>query len=125
MDVLLVKSNSYYVKKCLKIIQHLYYIMTEYKFGPGKNFTGTDDEWNKLRQTVIKDKHKKQYKTNNVYPFVTVICPHCGSINTHICDGTFSHRECHLISYGGCDFSLMKCLQKDYDCPGYYMYTPK
>lgn len=92
--------------------------MTEYKFGPGKGkFSGTDDEWNKLRHTVIRVKHKKTFKDCkyfDVYPFVTIICPHCGSTNTHICDGTFSHRECHQIPYS-----------KNYDCPGYYIYTPK
>ena len=46
----------------------------DYRFGPNKpNFTGTDDEWNKLKQVIV----WWNEDTSN-YPFVTVICPHCG-----------------------------------------------
>jgi hypothetical protein len=86
----------------------------EYRFGPNKpKFTGTDDEWNKLKQKIA-----KYDKETSIYPFVTVTCPHCGSINTHISDGMCSHRECHLIR----DKAGMKIY---YDCPGYYINTQK
>jgi hypothetical protein len=86
----------------------------EYKFGPNKpKFTGTDDEWNKLKQTFA-----KCYRETSIYPFVTVICPHCGAINTHVSDGMCSYRECHLMrdNVG---------LKINYVCPGYYINTQK
>jgi hypothetical protein len=85
----------------------------EYNFGPDKpKFSGTDEEWNKLKQ-----KFAKLDKQISIYPFINVICPHCGSKNTHICDGTCRHRECHL--------DRSKISIKLYDCPGYYVNTPK
>jgi hypothetical protein len=86
----------------------------EYKFGPNKpKFTGNDDEWNKLKQKIaLRDEQ------TSIYPFVTVICPHCGSKNTHVSDGMFSYRECHLMR----DKNGLKI---HYDCPGYYINTLK
>jgi hypothetical protein len=86
----------------------------EYRFGPNKpKFTGTDDEWNKLKQTFA-----IWNKDTSIYPFFTVICPHCGAINTHISDGICSYRECHLIK----NKAGMKIY---YECPGYYVNAPK
>ena len=82
----------------------------EYRFGPNKSkFNGTDDEWNKLKQEIA----WWNEETSN-YPFVTVICPHCGTKNIHKDDGIDSHKECHLM--------LDKKGKKIYyDCPGYYI----
>lgn len=86
----------------------------EYKFGPNKpRFTGTEEEWNILRQKLARCNQE-----GSIYPFVTVICPHCGATNTHISDGTCSHRECHLIRD-------KMGIAKHYDCPGYYINTRK
>lgn len=83
----------------------------DYRFGPNKpNFTGTDDEWNKLKQEIA----WWNEDTSN-YPFVTVICPHCGAKNTHTEDGTSGHRECHLMR----DEKGKKIY---YDCPGYFIF---
>jgi transposase len=82
----------------------------KYHFGPNKpNFTGTDDEWEKLKQVIT---YWKEDKTN--YPSVTVICPHCGAKNTHTDNGTVSHRTCDLKKNKKGDILL-------YDCPGYYI----
>jgi hypothetical protein len=82
----------------------------DYHFGPNKpKFNGTVEEWNKLKQEIA----WWNEETSN-YPFVTVICPHCGAKNTHTDDGTSSHRECHLTldKKGNVIY---------YDCPGYYI----
>ncbi len=83
----------------------------EYKFGPHNPiFSGTDAEWNKLKEEIA----WWNEDTSN-YPFVKVICPHCGAKNTH----NISHdgdgpRECDtMIDKKG------KAIL--YDCPGYYI----
>jgi transposase len=82
----------------------------EYRFGPDKpKFTGTDDEWNELKKEIA----WWNEETSN-YPFVTVICPHCGAKNTHRDDRTSSHRVCDLMTD-------KKGRQLMYDCPGYYI----
>ena len=96
----------------LNIFGHIYHIM-EYRFGPNKpNFTGTDAEWNKLKEKIA----WWNAKDASTYPNVTVICPHCGAKNTHILDGTFnddSHRACNLV--------IDRKGKNMYDCPGYYI----
>jgi len=80
----------------------------EYRFGPNKpKFTGTDYEWNQLKQEIA----WWNEDTSN-YPFVTVICPHCGAKNTHK-DGN-GHIECNLMI----DKKGKKIC---YDCPGYFI----
>jgi transposase len=82
----------------------------EYRFGPNKpNFTGTDEEWNKLKQEIV----WWNEDTSN-YPSITVICPHCGAKNMHTTDGTITHRECDLMRN-------KKGKKIYYDCPGYYI----
>ena len=79
-----------------------------YHFGPNKpQFLGTDGEWNKLRQEIA------LLKDISNYPSITVICPHCGTKNTHTSNGTPEHRECDLMRD--------KMGKKIYDCPGYYI----
>jgi hypothetical protein len=80
----------------------------EYCFGPNKpKFVGTGEKWNVLKKRIA----WWNEDTSN-YPYVTVICPHCGVKNTHKVDGTGGHRECHLM--------LDKMGKKVYyDCPGY------
>lgn len=81
----------------------------DYRFGPNKpKFTGSDEEWNKLKQAIA----WWNEETSN-YPLVVVICPHCGTKNIYIEDGSDTHRECQLM--------LDKKGKKIYyDCPGYY-----
>ena len=46
----------------------------DYRFGPNKPiFTGTDAEWNKLKEEIA-----WWNVDTSIYPLVTVICPHCG-----------------------------------------------
>ena len=82
----------------------------DYRFGPNKpKFTGTHEEWNKLKQEIA----WWNDETSN-YPIVCVTCPHCGAKNRHKDDGTFSHRECDLVF----DDRGKKIY---YQCPGYYI----
>lgn len=82
----------------------------EYRFGPNKQkFTGTDYEWNQLKQEIA----WWNENTSN-HPFVTVICPHCGVKNTHKDDGNCRHIECNLM--------IDKTGKKIYyECPGYFI----
>jgi hypothetical protein len=82
----------------------------DYRFGPNKpKFTGSDQEWNKLKQEIA----WWNEDTSN-YPSVYVICPHCGATNIHTDNGLDSHRECNLMI----DKKGKKIY---YDCPGYYI----
>lgn len=84
----------------------------EYRFGPNKpRFTGTDDEWNKLKQKIAWWNEDTSH-----YPSVTVICPHCGTKNTHTNkeQDVATHRECHLMRD-------RKGKKVYYDCPGYLL----
>lgn len=90
----------------------------EYRFGPNKpKFTGTDSEWNKLKEEIA----WWNEDTSN-YPFITVVCPHCGSKNTHKHDPNGGHRECDLMLDKKGKIII-------YDCPGYhicrYINTPR
>lgn len=82
----------------------------EYRFGPNKpKFDGTNYEWNKLKEKIAwwnEDTYD--------YPFLTVICPHCGVKNTHNDDGKVIHIECHLMI----DKNGKKIY---YECPGYFI----
>jgi hypothetical protein len=87
----------------------------EYRFGPNKpNFTGTDTEWNELKKQIAWSN-----EDSSTYPKITVICPHCGSKNTHIDPALGavygSHRECDLMI----DRNGKKIM---YDCPGYVLF---
>ena len=96
----------------LKVFAHIVHIM-EYRFGPNKpNFTGTDAEWNKLKEKIA---WWNEISDSSTYPEVTVICPHCGAKNTHIVDDSRGrHRTCDLIID-------RKGKNIIYDCPGYYI----
>ena len=90
----------------------------DYRFGPNKpKFTGTISEWNKLKNYIA----WWNEDTSN-YPIVNVICPHCGTKNTHILDGSTEHKKCDLMI----DKKGKKIY---YDCPGYvicrYINTPR
>ena len=75
----------------------------DYRFGPSKpKFTGTDKEWNKLKQEIA----WWNEETSN-YPFVTVICPYCGTKNTHKEDGYDNNRECQLMLDKKCKKYIM------------------
>ena len=82
-----------------------------YKFGPhNPKFLGTDKEWIKLKETIA-----WWNEDTSIYPIVKVICPHCGTQNTHnISNETIgnSHHECDLMI----DKHGKTIL---YDCPGY------
>jgi len=88
-----------------------------YRFGPHNHtFTGDNMEWCQLKN-VIAYWHEEMSK----YPYVTVMCPHCGAKNTHKIDSNdghpFSygrHREC----LGLLDEKGRKMI---YDCPGYHI----
>jgi transposase len=90
----------------------------DYPFGPNKpKFTGTYNEWNRLKEEIA-----WWNDDTSDCPFVTVICPHCGTKNTHKLDGIRVYRECHLM--------LDKKGKKiHYECPGYvicrYINTPR
>jgi hypothetical protein len=83
----------------------------DYRFGPNKpKFTGSDEEWHKLKQEIA----WWNEKTSN-YPFLTVICPHCGAKNIiHKDDRLDTHIECYLMVD-------KKGKKKYYDCPGFYI----
>lgn len=75
----------------------------KYLFGPNnKTFNGSDEEWNKFKETNVL---VKETKVN----FITVKCPHCGATNTHA--NTNGHRNC--------DLRFNKKGKILYDCPGY------
>lgn len=79
-----------------------------YSCGPNNPiFTGTDEQWNELKQTIV------WYNEDiSSYPFVTVTCPHCGAKNTHTDNGKGGHKQCDLIRD-------KKGKTIYYDCPGY------
>ena len=91
-----------------------------YQFGPDKkNFNGTQTQWNKFKEEIA-----WWNEDTSSYPVVNVVCPHCGSINTHNIFRKTSyddlkqplpqenHRECDLMtSYQG---NMIP-----YNCPGY------
>ena len=53
--------------------------MTDYKFGShNPRFSGTDAEWKQLKETIAWWNEDTSH-----YPYVVVICPHCGAKNTH------------------------------------------
>jgi hypothetical protein len=82
----------------------------EYRFGPGKPlFNGTRDEWNKLKEEIA-----WWNEETSKYPIIIVLCPHCGTKNTHNIseEGLVIHRECQLMID-------KKGLKIYYDCPGY------
>lgn len=88
-------------KKCslCNTIGHNRRTCQSYDFGPNKFFTGSNEEWN-----ILKNKQPETISIYNTY--IKVKCCHCGSINTHIGEG---HRICDGWS---------KTL---YDCPGYFI----
>ena len=82
----------------------------EYRFGPDKsNFDGSDSEWRRLKT------QNACWDSSSTLPYVVVICPHCGSKNTHtISDDTIGHhRNCDMMMGDGV-----------YDCPGYVISSP-
>ena len=50
---------------------------------------------------------------SSIYPFITVKCPHCGSINNHnvMNNSIHKHKICNLHYYKG--------VRVYYECPGY------
>jgi len=83
----------------------------EYKFGPHNPiFSGTNSEWNKLKEEIA-----WWNEDTSKYPFVSVICPHCGAKNTHNLSGDKGgHKTCDLMI----DIKGKPII---YDCPGYYI----
>lgn len=79
----------------------------DYPFGVNKQFNGSDEEWNRLKQTVV------CYDKNDD-PHISVICPHCGSHNHHNVTGGGGHRACDSFVYVNHDIFY-------YDCPGYVL----
>lgn len=81
----------------------------DFRFGPNKHFTGTNDEWIELKRTIA-----FWNEESSSYPYVTVKCPHCGVKNTHNISKDIipSHHECDMMidKFGNTIF---------YDCPGY------
>lgn len=81
----------------------------EFRFGPNKHFTGTNEEWRELKKTIAWWNEEA-----SSYPYVKVSCPHCGAKNTHNIsnDSIQSHHECDMMidQFGNTIF---------YDCPGY------
>lgn len=73
---------------------------TRYKFGPNKFFSGTDEEWE-----LLKNEQGEIIYVSENKPYIKVKCPHCGSINEH--GESNGHRECDGAFLG------------NYDCPGY------
>lgn len=81
----------------------------EYRFGPGKpEFNGTAKEWNELKEKIAWAHDK-----GSDYPLLRVLCPHCGSQNTHTHNQSLrSHYECpRMINWKGRPLK--------YNCPGY------
>ena len=81
----------------------------DYLFGYEKKpFTGTKEEWNQLQNTIA-----WWIESSSIYPFITVKCPHCGSINNHniMNYGIRNHKPCNLHYYKG--------VRVYYECPGY------
>ena len=106
-------------------------IETDFRFGPTKPlFTGTEDEWNKLKGTVA-----WWNEDTSSWPLVNVICPHCGSKNTHnIRDmqKTWVRGQGDIVGmdHMECGMSInIKGQRIHYDCPGYvisrYINAPK
>ena len=87
--------------------------MTDYKFGShNPRFSGTDKAWKQLKKTIAWWNEDTSH-----YPYVVVICPHCGAKNTHNLSNSVlgeGHRECDLMI----DNKGKKIL---YDCPGYHI----
>jgi hypothetical protein len=82
----------------------------EYRFGPNKpKFNGTIKEWNKLKEEIA-----WWNEETSKYPVITVLCPHCGSKNTHNIseEGLVISRECKLMID-------KKGNKINYECPGY------
>ena len=72
-----------------------------YNFGPNKFFSGTNEEWEILKN----EQAEIIYVSENILSYIKVKCPHCGSINEHV--ESNGHRACD--GWGN----------KMYDCPGY------
>ena len=76
-----------------------------YIFGIGKEFNGTNEEWEELKKTEVVYNSIK-------YGGVTVSCPHCGSKNNH--SANEGHRVCDKWpKYNNPPKVIL------YDCPGY------
>ena len=87
-------------------------ITKKYNFGPHNPFfLGSLEEWDELKNKIAWW-HEDSLK----YPFVSVLCPHCGTKNTHdiTYDGGDGPRDCDLtVDQTG---KIIK-----YECPGYYI----
>ena len=81
----------------------------DYPFGVNKQFNGSDEEWNRLKQTVV----CYDRNTSSHPHIISVICPHCGSHNHHNVTGGGGHRACDSFLYNHDIFY--------YDCPGYVL----
>ena len=83
----------------------------EYRCGPDRPlFDGDYAEWDAMSQVVA-----SWTGDASVYPYVTVVCPHCGAENIHNDSdaGADGHTECTLLPNNVyADLYL-------YDCPGY------
>jgi len=80
----------------------------DYSFGYEKPlFTGTKEEWENLQNKIA-----WWVESSSIYPFITVKCPHCGTINNHnVIHNIHTHKICNLHYYKG--------VRVYYECPGY------
>ena len=84
----------------------------KYDFGPHNPFfLGSLEEWNELKNRIAWW-HEDALK----YPFVMVLCPHCGVKNMH--DITYDRGD----GPRDCDLTVDQTGRTiKYECPGYYI----